>query len=79
MSNIIAISSDTDEDGKFIDIIHHARGNAGSDYATLCGMDKDDPDIGQVEMPVTRKTINCHQCYQCWEDCTIFKRSDFRV
>ena len=46
----------------------HARPAGSSDYMTLCGIDGDDPEIGQygtVE-PKAGQKIHCVQCKQIW-------------
>ena len=46
----------------------HVPGVSGADYVTLCGLDGNDPSIGQtgtVEAPRGTK-INCQQCRAIW-------------
>lgn len=47
----------------------HVPSVGGGDYATLCGLDGNDPAIGQtgtVEAPRGTK-INCHECRTVWQ------------
>ena len=47
----------------------HVIGCGGSDYATLCGLDGNDPVVGQtgvVDAPPGTK-IDCKECRQAWE------------
>ncbi len=46
----------------------HIPGVGGADYATLCGLDGDDPAIGQtgiVQAPRGTK-IDCQECKSIW-------------
>lgn len=54
----------------------HIPGTAN--YATLCGMDGDDPALKQEPAIVPRNAyINCPHCRAIWERAKMFKRTDF--
>ncbi len=51
---------------------------ATGDYATLCGMDGDDPTVGQFPSKVVRgEKIGCSTCREIWETCRRVKPGDF--
>jgi hypothetical protein len=58
----------------------HARGNLGNggNYASLCGLDGDDPGSEQAagELPWNAK-IDCPQCQDMWKAWGRFKPRDF--
>lgn len=59
----------------------HASGTGiGSDYATLCGMDGDDPSIGQrpAALQVGAK-IDCQQCIDIIRAAKKYRERDFAV
>lgn len=47
-------------------------------YATLCGVDGDDPELEQypAEMP-KGKRITCKQCYRIFKACKDLRAADF--
>ncbi len=47
----------------------HVIGVGGGDYVTLCGLDGDDPEVGQTGTIKARRgqKIDCPQCRQIWE------------
>jgi hypothetical protein len=49
-------------------------------YATLCGMDGDDPDpmVDQMQVPVPpRKKIDCDDCFRLYMECKKYNLKDF--
>lgn len=46
----------------------HAVNVSGTDYATLCGIDPDDPSIGHTGTvePKRGQKIDCQECYSAW-------------
>ena len=49
-------------------------------YATLCGVDGDDPNAGQFMSTVNdHEKINCAACVRLWTACRAFSRGDFLV
>lgn len=70
MSSLIAIR-------QYDKIEVHITASYGS-YATICGMDGDDPGCGQypAEVPKNGK-VSCLDCYRTWQMSKSFKRSDF--
>lgn len=50
-------------------------------YATLCGMDGDDPDpsVQQLVIPSTRRKITCVACYSLWREAQLYTKSDFEI
>ncbi len=58
--------------------IHAAASNNGN-YATLCGLDGDDPGIGQQSGGTARpgEKINCHQCIGVWLAAKPYQTSSF--
>lgn len=57
------------------DVEWHAPGVGGADYATLCGLDGNDPTNGQhglVDAPPGQK-ITCGQCKKIWSDIVALK------
>lgn len=61
------------------DISWHISG-AISDYATICGIDGDDPNGGQcgTVSGTTYQKIDCRQCKDIWEMCMKYKASNFK-
>lgn len=57
----------------------HATGGSGVDYATLCGLDGDDPGAGQypAELPKQAK-IDCVACRQIFERARQLRKTDFK-
>lgn len=49
-----------------------------SNYATLCGMDGDDPSVGQrpAEVDIGRR-IDCPHCRDIFNQCKAYRRRDF--
>lgn len=46
----------------------HVPGVAGPDYATLCGLDGEDPSVGQRLLGKSPRgtKVNCEQCSAVW-------------
>lgn len=57
----------------------HLPDKAGSPYLTLCGLDGDDPEVGQYPAPEYTGKVTCRQCLAMWRVCTTFKLKDFDV
>lgn len=62
---------------------HAANVGGGPDYATLCGIDPDDPGIGHMGTvePTRGQKITCQECFSAWR-CAIklkLRQSDFDV
>ena len=61
----------------------HIPGCGGGDYVTLCGLDGNDPKIGQecVMAPPAGTKINCSVCRTIWENLAALRirRSDFSM
>ncbi len=60
----------------------HATDPTGN-YATLCGMDGDDPDDAVQQSPAAAKVtkndhINCKQCYTIWRHAQQYCAKDFQ-
>lgn len=52
--------------------------SANGDYATLCGLDGNDPAIGQTGTSfVSNAQINCPQCRAIWETARLYRPRDF--
>lgn len=52
---------------------------AAADYATLCGLDGDDPAIGLYTLPTPKGAkIDCEQCQAIWLLCKQFRSSSFK-
>lgn len=51
-----------------------------SDYDTACGIDMNDPKLGQLPENITdtRDKIDCPACFRIWEDARIYKPRDFK-
>jgi len=64
----------------FNEVDTHIIGISG-DYATLCGMDGDDPDRGvqQLTLKETGGKITCRTCKQVWDTCRKIKPSMFNT
>lgn len=49
-------------------------------YATICGVDGNDPEIGQLPSgKASVAKINCPQCTAIWAECRAFKVSQFEM
>lgn len=52
-----------------------------SNYATLCGLDGDDPRLNQVSFgpmkPMIGAKCTCRDCMSIWIEAQKYKRSDF--
>lgn len=74
MTKVIGVESDGS-------VEWHIPGCGGGDYATLCGMDGNDPCVGQTgTLPARRgQKITCRYCRQIWLELTALgiRRSDF--
>lgn len=49
-------------------------------YATLCGLDGDDPNpsVDQKVVKIgTRARIDCHNCFATWQVCRGYRAQDF--
>ena len=60
-------------------VVVHIPGVIG-DYATLCGLDGTDEDVGQktVEVPLRgRARIDCSDCHRIWKQCKAVTYDDF--
>lgn len=56
----------------------HIAGLGG--YATLCGLDGDDPHSEQVPGTVDKgDKVTCHDCFALWRECQKFRRHDFHL
>ena len=48
------------------------------EYATLCGMDGNDPGISQLTVETPRGAkVNCVVCYSIWQEAKQWRASDF--
>lgn len=48
------------------EVAYHVPGVVG-DYATLCGLDSNDPSIGQYAAPTPKgQKVNCTECETIW-------------
>jgi len=65
------------EDGDEGEVRIHLPDASGC-YATLCGLDGNDPAVGQrlVDLPNGAK-VNCQQCKAIWAVAKKYKASDF--
>lgn len=50
-----------------------------SDYDTACGLDMNDPTLGQLPENISETTdkIDCQGCIMIWQGALLYKRSDF--
>lgn len=49
-----------------------------NDYATMCGLDGNDPTLGQEIMDGNcKEKINCQHCISIWKMSKKYKESDF--
>lgn len=56
----------------------HAPGGLAGNYATLCGMDGNDPHIGQSPAKLPRGArIDCKHCFQIFQTARAMRWSDF--
>jgi hypothetical protein len=60
-------------------LVHMAGGV--SDYDTSCGLDMNDPAIGQTSDNIseTRDKINCPACIRIWLSAREYRKSDFEA
>jgi len=72
MSRYVAITIDGE-------LTIHAQDTSGN-YATLCGVDGDDPICGQypAELPLGRR-INCPHCRSIFDVTKKYRTSDFEI
>jgi hypothetical protein len=49
----------------------------GGNWITLCGLDGDDPGLGQSIVESGPEKITCKSCYEVWIACRAIKPSDF--
>ena len=55
----------------------HLPSTTGNDY-TLCGIDGDDPSLGQIAVDVPRRSkVDCPACYRIWRVSSKFNLGDF--
>jgi hypothetical protein len=76
--------------GKIIGVVidgetswHAANVGTGPDYATLCGIDPDDPAIGHTGTvePKRGQKITCQECFNAWRGVVdlALRQSDFSL
>jgi hypothetical protein len=71
MSKYVAIEND---DGEIEIHLPHPTG----DYATLCGADGDDPELGMYPASVPNGAkVNCDACFHIWLTAKPFTAKDF--
>lgn len=51
---------------------------AVGDYATLCGMDGEDPETGQIGHIKTDQPIDCPHCIAIWSMCKRIKQKEIK-
>lgn len=53
-------------------------GESVGDFATLCGLDGDDPGVLQRTVPTPNGAkVNCAHCWGIWNICRDWRASDF--
>jgi hypothetical protein len=53
----------------------HIEDAVGADYVTLCGLDGDDPVVGQSTLEPS-STVTCPHCINIWLHCRTVPRRD---
>ena len=49
-----------------------------NNYATLCGLDGNDPNVGQEPASVgRRRRVTCPDCFRLWNTCRPYALADF--
>ena len=57
----------------------HAPAGAGADYATLCGLDGDDPILEHVTVKIPHGAkIDCKDCWAIFEAAKELRKTDFK-
>ena len=57
------------------EVFSHIEDAVGADYLTLCGMDGDDPVVGQSTLEPSDK-VTCPHCISIWLHCRTVPRRD---